>query len=362
MPQKQKKVLVAGATGVVGLGAMKHFASQGVETVAVSRRRPSNTFGAHHVSLDLTDADAAKAFAEQHSDATHIVYTALFEKPGLVAGWLEADQIATNDRMLRNFLTPILARADRLQHITLLQGTKAYGPHVRPMDIPAREDRSELEHDNFYWVQEAFIREVAQGAPWSWTIFRPQLIVGEAVGAAMNLIPIIGIYAALLKAKGEPLHYPGLGHTIQEAVDADLLARAIAWSGETDAAANQIFNITNGDVFSWRHVWPAIADVLGMEPGEERPLDVSEWLEGQVDEWRELALREGLAEPELGALLGESHHYLDMTMKTDRPGYVPPSFVSTIKLRQAGFTEVMDTEKMFVKWFRILQENRVLPG
>ena len=32
-----KKVLVAGASGVVGLAAMKHFASQGVETIAISR-------------------------------------------------------------------------------------------------------------------------------------------------------------------------------------------------------------------------------------------------------------------------------------------------------------------------------------
>ena len=30
----------------------------------------------------------------------------------------------------------------------------------------------------------------------------------------------------------------------------------------------------------------------------------------------------------------------------------PPSIVSTVKINQAGFTEMMDTEAMFRKWFR----------
>ena len=46
------------------------------------------------------------------------------------------------------------------------------------------------------------------------------------------------------------------------------------------------------------------------------------------------------------------------------PGAVggrPPAIVSTIKLRQAGFHEVMDTEVMFRKWFEILKNERLLP-
>ena len=56
-----------------------------------------------------------------------------------------------------------------------------------------------------------------------------------------------------------------------EATDVDILARAIAWAGETEAARDQAFNVTNGDVFRWQEVWPAIADALGMRPGEARP-------------------------------------------------------------------------------------------
>ncbi len=353
---EHKKVLVAGATGVVGLAAMKHFAKEGVDTVAISRRTPRETYGAAHISLDLMDADACAAFARGHSDITHIVYAALFEKPGLIAGWREADQIDTNDAMLRNLMQPLLESAKSLRHVAILQGTKAYGAHIRPIETPAREDRSEVEHENFYWKQEAYLREVATGADWSWSIFRPQIIFGEATGAAMNLIPAIGAYGALLKERGEPLHFPSGAHTVLEAADADLVARAIAWAGESEDAQNQIFNVTNGDVFTWRGVWPAIAAALGMEVGEERPMQA-----GQSAEWAALAEKHDLTEPGLKALLGESHHYIDFTMASGLEGQLPPAIVSTIKLRQSGFTEVIDTEAMFAKWFAWFQEAGYLP-
>ncbi len=39
----------------------------------------------------------------------------------------------------------------------------------------------------------------------------------------------------------------------------------------------------------------------------------------------------------------------------------PAAIVSTIKLMQAGFTEVMDTEAMFRKCFAEMQEKGLLP-
>lgn len=39
----------------------------------------------------------------------------------------------------------------------------------------------------------------------------------------------------------------------------------------------------------------------------------------------------------------------------------PPSIVSTVKITQAGFHEVMDTELMFRKWFKVFQRQRLLP-
>ena len=39
----------------------------------------------------------------------------------------------------------------------------------------------------------------------------------------------------------------------------------------------------------------------------------------------------------------------------------PMVYSSTIKLMQAGFQEVMDTEKMLVGWIHQFQERRLLP-
>src|SRR6185312_12206303 len=117
------------------------------------------------------------------------------------------------------------------------------------------------------------------------SILRPVLIVGEAIGGAMDLIPPIGVYAAMLREQGRPLDYPGGAARVSQAVDVDLLARAIAWSGETDAARNEAFNVTNGDVFTWENIWPAIANALGMKPGKPAPLSMAKEFPIWIEPW-----------------------------------------------------------------------------
>lgn len=356
-------VLIAGATGLVGYAAMKHFAARPeCRVTAVSRRRPAETFGAEFHPLDLMDPAACRSFARELPDATHLVYAALFEKPGLYAGWFETDQIETNRVMLENLFEPLCERARGLRHVTLLQGTKAYGAHARPLPIPAREGRDEARDiANFYWEQEDYIRRKQAEQEWSFSILRPQVIFGMSIGGAMNLIPALGVYAALLKDRGEPLHYPGGDGPVVEAVDADLLARVIDWAGHCDAAANETFNVTNGDVFTWRNVWPAIADALGMEVGGDAPERLGDTMPARASHWDALRKQHSLVSPELQSFVGESFHYADFVLAHGATGGLPPALVSTIKLRQAGFHEVIDTETMFREWFRHFQHAKLLP-
>jgi nucleoside-diphosphate-sugar epimerase len=358
----QEHILVAGATGLVGFAAMKHFAGRGYKVTALSRRKPFETFGATHLPLDLTDRAACADALSRMSDVTRVVYAALYEKPGLVAGWREADQIETNKRMLENLFDPLEKAATRLRHVSLLQGTKAYGAHVRPLSVPARENRDEMkEQPNFYWDQENYLRARQQGRSWHWTIFRPQIIFGFSLGAAMNLIPAIGVYGALLKEEGRPLAYPGGASSVLEAVDADLLADAIAWAGVRDRQENAIFNVTNGDVFVWKNVWPAIADALGMKPGEAAPMSLGSEMPKRSKAWDAIRAKYNLAAPDMASFVGESFHYADFTMAYGAERDVPAAIVSTIALRRAGFHEVIDTEDMFRKYFRLFQEKRLLP-
>ena len=361
MPRKQ--VLIAGASGLVGYAAMRHFgADPDCNAIALSRRAPDDTHGARFLPLDLTDAAACEGLARSLPGVTHLVYAALYERPGLVAGWQERDQIETNDRMLRNLLDPLERHAKNLRHVTLLQGTKAYGVHVRPLSVPARENRSEMyEQPNFYWNQENHMRALQRGKDWTWSILRPVLIVGYSTGSAMNVIPALGVYAALRREAGLDLPFPGGAPRVAQAIDADLLARAIAWAGESANARNEIFNITNGDVFVWENIWPAIAASLGMRPGGRVPLSLDRDIRPREAEWETVRARHGLRSGNLRDFVGLSFEYADYTMGYGRNEPGPPAIVSTIKLMQAGFTEVTDTEAMFAKYFAEFQANRLLP-
>ena len=358
-----KKVVVAGATGLVGNAALRHFGSaDGCEVVALSRRRPRDLFGARHVALDLTDAAQCAAAAAEFRGATHLVYAALYEEPNLVDGWRDQHQIAINDKMLRTLMGALEPVAPQLAHVALLQGTKAYGVHVRPLTVPAREGRSEMyEQPNFYWAQENFLRELQKGKAGHFSILRPVLIVGLAMGGAMDLIPPLGVYAAMLREQGRPLDYPGGAARVAQAVDVDLLARAIAWSGEAETARNEAFNVTNGDVFTWENIWPAIADALGMKPGRAVPLSMAREFPSWIAPWDALRRKHDLLAPGLKEFVGLSFQYADYSMRYGHAESAPPSIVSTVKINRAGFTEMMDTEDMFKKWFAQARESRLLP-
>src|SRR5258708_17400901 len=170
-----KKVVVAGATGLVGTAALRPFGSSGEgEVAALSRRQRVDLYGARHVEMDLTDAAQCARSATQLQGATHLIYAALYEAPNLVDGWRDERQIRTNDLMLRNLMAVLEPAAPSLKHVALLQGTKAYGVHVRPLTVPAREGRSEMyEQPNFYCAQENFLRELQRGKDWHWSILRP---------------------------------------------------------------------------------------------------------------------------------------------------------------------------------------------
>ena len=358
------RVVVAGASGVVGNAALESFASAGWDAVAVSRRVPELPDGQvfRHLPLDLRDRPACERAVQDSADVTHLVYAALFEKPGLVAGWRERDQMQTNLAMLRNLLDP-LVRAGALQHVSLLQGTKAYGAHLPgPFPVPARERDVRRDHENFYWLQEDELRRQADAHGFRSTILRPQLVFGRPFGVAMNLVPVLGAYAAICREEGLAFGFPGGASYVVEAVDARLVGDALRWAATAPQAADEVFNVTNGDVMTWRGVWPAIADTLGVEPATDTPRRLATVrLPEHAATWDRVVERHGLRRLGLAELLGESHHYADFCFAHGVGRPPRPVLVSTIKLRQAGFSDCIDTEDMLRHWLRDLQRRGVLP-
>jgi nucleoside-diphosphate-sugar epimerase len=335
-----------------------------VVVVALSRRTPPSADGrrVRHLPLDLTDEAACRGALTQLADVTHLVFAAVAEQPGLVAGWRDAAQMQLNLAMLRNLLDP-LSEGGRLEHVTLLQGAKAYGGHAgRQAPIPAREAAPRDAHENFYWLQEDHLRARAAERGFAWTIFRPAVVIGAAFGAAMNPLLPLGAYAALRRAEGLPFGYPGGAAQISEIVGADLLAEAFLWAADAPAARGETFNITNGDVFSWRDAWPALARAFGVDLGPDEPTSLASWLGERAALWDVVAAREGLQPIGLAAFLGESHHYADILLRRDAETIGRPTLLSTVKLRQAGFGGCRDSEESLGRWVRELQLRRLLPG
>lgn len=355
-------VLIAGATGVVGRAAVERFAREpGWRTVALSRRVPDAAGDYRYLALDLTDAAACDDAAAQLRDVTHVVFAALHERPGLVRGWREAEQMQTNLAMLRNLMQPLLRAASGLRHVTLLQGAKAYGAHLHPIPVPAREDAPRDPHANFYWLQEDWLRAARAGRDWRFTIFRPQIVIGHALGSPMNLLAALGAWAALCRDEGRPFAYTGGAPYLGEAIDADLLAEALLWAGEAPGACDQVFNIANGDVLRWPDIWPAMARALGAETGPPQPLFLAQETSHREAQWQGIVQRHGLQRLTLRELVGDSFHYADFVLAPKQAEPPPPVLLSTIKLRQAGFAPCRDTAAMFAEWFGRLRAMRLLP-
>lgn len=356
-------VLVVGASGLVGTAAVEAFLAAGWDVVASSRRRPEVETDRpyRHLPVDLRDAAACRSAFEDLTQVTHVVYTAVYEKPGLIAGWTEADQMDTNLTMLRNVLEPLSAAATGLQHVSLLQGTKAYGVHVHPMPIPARERFPRDQHDNFYWLQEDYVREASARQGWSFSIWRPQLVVGPNHGVVMNLPPIIGAYAAICRELGRPFGFPGGPSWVWEAVDTRLVADALVWGARAPQAAGETFNLTNGEVFEWRDLWPRMAETLGVEPGPDDPTSLAAFLPEHAEVWDRIVAKHELRPVRMSELVGESHYYADFCFGYGASEPYPPSFVSTVKIKQAGFCGVYDTEESFRYWLSTLMDRKILP-
>jgi len=249
--------------------------------------------------------------------------------------------------------------APGLRHITLLQGTKAYGSHIEPMRIPAKERWPRHPHENFYWHQEDYLRERCASRGWSFTILRPQAVLGLAVGSPMNLVAAIGALAAIRREQGRPLEWPGGDRMVTQATDATLLAQATEWAGTEPRCAGETYNIGNGDMLVWADIFPSVARHFGIEAGDPRPERLAETMPAATPVWDAMRARHGLRYG-LEELVGASFQFADWSFRYGE-SHPPPTILSTIKARQHGFAACLDTEDAILGWLRRMQDERLLP-
>lgn len=349
--------LVVGASGIVGSATAALLIEQGWEVMGLARR-PLLQSGVKPIAADLQDAAAtAAALADVRPDAVFITT------------WLrqdsEAENIRVNAAMVRNLLNGLGGSSDGPRHVALVTGLKhylgpfeSYGKGNLPQ-TPFREEQGRLDIENFYYAQEDELFAAADRDGFTWSVHRPHTVIGMAVGNAMNMGTTLAVYATICRETGRPFRFPGSAaqwNGLTDMTDAGLLARHLLWAAETPAAANQAFNVVNGDVFRWNWMWERIAAWFGVEPapfdGSVQPLE--QQMVNDAPIWRGLAERAGLVEPDIGRLASTWHTDADL----GRPIEV---VTDMSKSRRLGFTAYQPTEDAFIALFERLRADRLIP-
>ncbi|GAB7192923.1 SDR family oxidoreductase [Kineococcus sp. NUM-3379] len=342
-------VLVAGVGGVIGRYAAAEHARQGHRVVGLSRRVPDDLpTGVEHRAVDL--AGAAPGALDGVDDVTHLVFAAYVETGS------PAELVAPNVALLQGALD-LAQGAGNLQHVTLYQGGKAYGAHLGAFRTPAKESDPRLLAPNFYYAQEDVLRERAARDGFAVTVLRPEAVIGYATGNPMNLLMAVAVYGSLCAASGVPLSFPGSRaayEALYQSTDAELLARATVWAGRSPAADGQVFNVTNGDQYRWANLWPKLADAFGVGVGHPLTSPLAETVSDKEPVWRRLVERHGLRPTPWEDLV--RWPFAEFIWNS---GYDNVS--STIRIRQAGFADCLDSEDRYLELVERLRADRVIP-
>jgi nucleoside-diphosphate-sugar epimerase len=348
--------LIVGASGIVGGAAATLLNDEGWEVLGLARR-PVDQPGVTPIVADQLDPSSL-ASALRDAMPSHVFLASWLRQP------TEAENIRINAAMVRNLLDA-LQPCGSVRHVALVTGLKhylgpfeAYGKGALPQ-TPFREEQGRLDVENFYYAQEDELFAAAARDGFHWSVHRPHTMIGKAVGNAMNMGTTLAVYATICRETGRPFRFPGVAaqwNGLTDMTDARLLARHLLWGATTPAAANQDFNVVNGDVFRWSWMWRQIAGWFGIEAesfdGVVRPL--AQQMANDAGVWRDIAGRHRLAEHDIDRLISPWHTDADL----GRPIEV---VTDMSKSRRLGFTAYQPTDDSFFALFERLRRDRLIP-
>ncbi|WP_378143786.1 SDR family oxidoreductase [Cnuibacter sp. UC19_7] len=352
-----RRALVIGATGIAGQALSRRLLEDGWEVRGLSRRGDSPVPGVIGVAADLLDAEGlASALAGVEPSAVFIT------------AWMrqetEAENIRINSAIVRNILDAVRP-AGTVRHVALLTGLKHYlGPFEDyasgvMAETPFHEDEPRLDTPNFYYAQEDELFDAAARDGFTWSVHRAHTVFGFATGNAMNMALTLSVYASICARFGEVFRFPGSRtqwNGVTDVTDADLLAEQLGWAATSPTAANQAFNIANGDVFRWRWLWPRIAERFGVEWAgfSEEPAPLEPRMGDAAEKWRTIAAENGLVEADVSRLASWWHTDSDLGREIE-------CFTSMDKSRRAGFLAFRTTpDSLFDKVDRY-RAARIIP-
>lgn len=342
--------LIVGANGVISTNLIEHLSSLGNwDIIGLSRRGGTDHAHVRYVAVDLLDLTDTVNKLSDLTSVTHIFYAAYQDKDSWAA------LVEPNLRMLVNVITAIEPVAKSLQHVSLMQGYKVYGAHLGPFKTPAKESDAGHMPPEFNTSQLQYLQQQQIGKQWTWSAIRPSVVGGTTPGNPMNLALLIAVYATISKKLNIPLRFPGkIGayDTLLEMTDATLLAKATVWAATEPQAANQAFNINNGDLFRWKDLWPKIAKYFNMEV-DTLPLNLQTMMSDKENIWADIQKQQGL-----------NYNYQEVSAWAFGDfvfSWNYDFFADGSKARRFGFHEYIDTEQMFFRLFDEMRNKQIIP-
>jgi nucleoside-diphosphate-sugar epimerase len=342
--------LVTGAHGIVGLNLVQELAGRSDwKATATGRRASLPVSDVDYVAADLVNAEGLRSALAGCGGVTHLFFGAFRYNAD------PYEEIAVNVAILKNTLDALVAAGARLRRVVNYQGGKAYGAlygNVRP---PARESDPRVPGPLFYYDQEDMLYERGEREGFATTILRPDYIQGIGLGSYVSIVNTLAAYGTVCRALGQPLYFPGgeaAFHALFQMTDARLLARGTIWAALEPHSANRVYNITNGDLFRWANVWDRVAAYFGVPAGRPLTMDMGLFMRGQHRLWTELKQKHGLV-LDLDEIQDWSQgHILSSSLEMHS---------STIRIRQAGFHDCLDTEDRLFELFDELRARNYIP-
>lgn len=245
------------------------------------------------IALDLSSPPSTlvQRMSPICAEVTHAYFSSYIHKDDF------AELNKANETLFSTFLDALIEVTPNLQNCTLQTGGKHYNVHIKPVSSPAREDepRNSSPLENFYYPQEDYLLARQAGQPWTWTVIRPEAIIGHTSKPnGMNSALTYALYFLVCRHMGTEANMPTnqiYWDGYDDLSDSRLIADMTIWASTTPKAQNHAFNVTNKDYLCWRYMWPRLAAYFGASASSEqkfekpRPKEGDTQLEFSLAEW-----------------------------------------------------------------------------
>ena len=162
---------------------------------------------------------------------------------------------------------------------------------------------------------------------------------------------------------GRPLHFPGKPGayaSIYQVTASEHFADAALWASNEPRCGLEAFNITNGDNFRWKNLWPKLAASFDMPAGDVRTKSLTADMADKAPLWRAMTEKHGLQPYAYDDLV--AWPFADYVFGCGCGCGCDWDVLSDVtKSRRFGFNAVVDSEAMFVSLMRQFRAEPIVP-